>query len=1078
MKKRKHVHENKNHKPSIIERIRFWLLLIISFYTFIIISYSTINLFIELNYQSEQIIEQESKRQHKISQNAVDEAIKIIELHLDFLEKTKYPDQDITRLFSNEFLQASFPPQSTDHLIQQDIKKYQNIILEEVSRIRFGKNGYVFINDYKGNALLTHGLVKNDGTKLWEIDKKNQIILRSLFQKELASANYPKGRFIYYKFPKPNNNNKFINKTSFIKCVPKIEWIVGAGVYKDDIDSLVLDLKEKAQSEFLINLRNIIIFYIVLLLLTLIFINLALSQISRDSNLIVNFIQSLSAGSKVIHIDKKSISFREADKIANSAFEMHLARLEAEKNLSKEKEELLVTLNSIQNAIIVTDAKGKIVLMNKTAITYCNNEDFHNKNITEIGQFYNSSYDMKITNPVIQLLKSGKNITHPYGYSIRTTSGKLYQISFSASILKKQNNQIFGAVLVFQDISNDYKLKEELKQSRKRYRQLLHTTNEGFFQLDKDFNMVDINETLCKMLKKERQEILGSNFSYFLDVLPKNKVNQILEKIKNDENVSIELDISDDDINPRNVLINATPLYDQNHNIGYFGFITDITKLKKIEKALKDSENYLLSIFKTMPDILVELDNNGKYLFIAPTSPNLLIKPADKLLGKNIQNVMDKTAANKILEAIKKTLSTKKINKIKYTLTIKNKPVWFEATIAPKTKSSVIFIARDITEQELAKAELIASEQRYKYLFDQSPVSIWEEDFSEVKKYLDQLTADGITDIRQYFQDNPNELRKCSDLVRIIDVNQKTLTMFSAKSKKDMLLNLSNIFNEEAEYKFINHLCSVANNEISFSQESVNITLDGKIINILLHSNVVPGYEHDYSKVLVSLLDITEQKQKDKQIAEDLQEKNTLLKELYHRTKNNMQVISSMLLMQSRTTNNEYIKETFKNINNKIQSMSLVHKKLYQSKNLSKINLKDYIIDLVKLLLNSYQIKNDHIEVHYELDDVYILMDSAIPLGLAINELVTNSFKYAFNPEEKGELFISLHKIDESINLRIADTGNKLDANYNVLENSSMGLRTIVSLIQNQIKGEINFKIDGGLIWEISFKDNLNTTRV
>jgi PAS domain S-box-containing protein len=1065
-----------NNKPSIIERIKFWIILVISFYTFILISYNAINLFLEFNHQSEQIITQETERQKKIAKNAVNEAIDLIELHLEFLKNTKYPNRDISELFSNEFLQANFPPQSENELIQKDIKKYQNILLERISKIRFGKNNYVFINNTQGDALITQGHVKNDGEKLWEIDKNNQNILKPLFKKQLSAFHTAEGKYINYKFPKPNNPDEFLEKTSFVKGVHKIGWIVGAGVYKEDIDSLIIRLRKKMQKKFLISFRNILIFYLLLLILTRLLIHLALSQVSKDIRLIVDFFHTLSPNSEISHLSRESISFKETDEIANSAMKMHLARLEAEKELFRDKAELLVTLNSIQNAIIVTDANGKIILMNKTAISYCN--DFHEENITKIGEFYKSSNNKKIINPVLELLKSGQNITQPYGYSIRTASGKLYQISYSASILKNTNDKIFGAVLVFQDISNDYKLKEELKQSRKRYQQLLHTTSEGFFQLDTNYNIIDLNETFCKMLKKERWEIIGSNLAHYLSKLSKDKNDELSIKTRNNENVSIEVDISKDDDEPLYVLINASPLYDVNNNLGYFGFITDITKLKHIEKALQDSEKYLLSIFNTMTDILLELDNNGKYLFIAPTFPDVLLKPADELLGNYIHDVMNKTVADKILNAIQNTLSSNKITKIKYTLTINNNSVWFEATIAPKTSSSVLFIARDITEQELAKAKLIASEQRYKYLFDQSPVSIWEEDFSEVKKQLDQLAQNGVTDFRQYFQENPKELKKYSELVKIIDVNQKTLTLFSATDKEDFLQNLASFFNEEAEQKFINHLCSIAKNEIDFSQESINVTMDGRIINVLIHSNVVPGFEHDYSKVLVSLLDITEQKQKDRQIAIDLEEKKTLIKELYHRTKNNMQVISSMLLMQSMRTKNQYVKDTFRDINNKIQAMSLVHKKLYQSKNLSKINLKDYISDLVELLLRSYQVKNDHIEVIYDLDDVYILMDSAIPLGLCINELVTNSFKYAFNPEEKGRIFISLQKFNESINLRIADTGNKLDANYNVLENSSMGLQTVVSLIQNQIKGKINFKIDGGLIWEISFKDNLNTTRV
>jgi two-component sensor histidine kinase len=226
-------------------------------------------------------------------------------------------------------------------------------------------------------------------------------------------------------------------------------------------------------------------------------------------------------------------------------------------------------------------------------------------------------------------------------------------------------------------------------------------------------------------------------------------------------------------------------------------------------------------------------------------------------------------------------------------------------------------------------------------------------------------------------------------------------------------------------------------------------------------------------------LDITERKEAEEQIARDLKIKNSLLQEIYHRTKNNMSVISSMLTMQSRNTENEFVKTTFKEMINKIKAMSLVHQKLYQVKDLSRINLKEYIEDLIHQLRLSYSFGATLVSLKFEMDEVFTLIDTAVPLGLVLNELISNIFKHAFPTEIKGEIRIHLFKeANDVINLHLSDNGVGIPLNMDLRKEGSMGLGTMFSLIEYQLKGEVTYSVENGLKWCIKFKNDLNRVRV
>jgi len=200
-------------------------------------------------------------------------------------------------------------------------------------------------------------------------------------------------------------------------------------------------------------------------------------------------------------------------------------------------------------------------------------------------------------------------------------------------------------------------------------------------------------------------------------------------------------------------------------------------------------------------------------------------------------------------------------------------------------------------------------------------------------------------------------------------------------------------------------------------------------------------------KTLINTIwrDLTEIKKADAKIKASLSEKEILLKEIHHRVKNNMQIISSLLNLQAETNDDIKIKEQFKTCKYRIKSMAIIHEMLYNSEDFSKINYSDYLHQLSSHLLDSIKGNSNNVVINLNANGIRLNMDTAIPLGLLINEVITNSLKYGFNDDTKGELYITIEKLKENKYIMlIGDNG--VGFSVDLKKDDSLGLELIEDL--------------------------------
>jgi two-component system, sensor histidine kinase PdtaS len=206
-------------------------------------------------------------------------------------------------------------------------------------------------------------------------------------------------------------------------------------------------------------------------------------------------------------------------------------------------------------------------------------------------------------------------------------------------------------------------------------------------------------------------------------------------------------------------------------------------------------------------------------------------------------------------------------------------------------------------------------------------------------------------------------------------------------------------------------------------------------------------------------------------ISQSLGEKEALLKEIHHRVKNNLQIISSLLNLQSASLEDSSALEAIKEGQNRVKSIALIHQKLYQTEDLSRVDFQEYCEQLVSFLQSAFKQSGKSIEAKVEANSIQLDIDTAVPLGLIINELVTNAYKYAFINQDIGVIQINLRKKGTGLQLTIRDSGVGMPASFELAKAKSLGMK-LVNILSRQLKGSAQWENDRGAVFLINFKES------
>lgn len=252
-------------------------------------------------------------------------------------------------------------------------------------------------------------------------------------------------------------------------------------------------------------------------------------------------------------------------------------------------------------------------------------------------------------------------------------------------------------------------------------------------------------------------------------------------------------------------------------------------------------------------------------------------------------------------------------------------------------------------------------------------------------------------------------------------------------------------------------------------------TVTGDKVWVEIHVDPIRTEEGEISEVSCIGFEITDRMAASNEISQSLKEKETLLQEVHHRVKNNLQIISSLLNLQSTYLKDDESKSVLKESQNRIKSMSFIHESLYMNKNFSSVDLKEYVKGLSSSLLYSYCLNPERMEIQIDVDELTLNLDQAIPCGLIINELVSNTFKHAYPDGAEGKLVIRIKEKEGRMAIMISDDGVGIPENWNPEESESLGIQLVYTLTE-QLDGDIEFSGEKGTKYLITF-DRIKTSR-
>ncbi|MFH0823658.1 MAG: histidine kinase dimerization/phosphoacceptor domain -containing protein [Pseudomonadota bacterium] len=321
---------------------------------------------------------------------------------------------------------------------------------------------------------------------------------------------------------------------------------------------------------------------------------------------------------------------------------------------------------------------------------------------------------------------------------------------------------------------------------------------------------------------------------------------------------------------------------------------------------------------------------------------------------------------------------------------------------------------------------------------------------------------------RLVYESNMLGMGFCGPSGEVIDANNAYLSMIrrSREDLENQRINWQEITPAEHLPADMNGLAELMAEGRCRPYEKEYKLPDGTLVPVIIGGALLP---RSSTTVIAFALDITDRKKAEKQLMASLEEKEILLREIHHRVKNNLAVVSSLLGMQSRHAKDEHHKEMFIESQDRIRSMALVHEKLYQAESLADVDMKEYTRSLVRYLLASKGRMGSAIKFRQDVCSVKVNIETAITLGLIINELVTNSLKHAFPGGRAGRIVVALKLAGEgTLELRVSDDGIGLSRAIEVKSAKTLGLG-LVKIFANQLRGRLDVQRDHGTDFILRF---------
>lgn len=742
-----------------------------------------------------------------------------------------------------------------------------------------------------------------------------------------------------------------------------------------------------------------------------------------------------------------------------------LYRHQLESKLKKSNRRYLELVDYSVVTIYESNLKGDILFANDYMAKMFEYADVDELQTENIFKLYKNRADRE---KFIKKLKKYKVISQ-YECDGLTKSGRTINLLINAHLL---DDSISGMIM---NITKRKKAEEELKLANLYNRRLIEASLDPMVTIGPDGKITDANTATEKVTGYKRDKLIGTDFSdYFTE--PDKSKEGYEKAFKNGFVRDYPLEIKNIDGSITSVLYNASTYKDGSDNvIGVFAAARDITERQRIEnimqarfRLLEFASSHSLNelIIATLNEIERLTDSNVSfYVLVEPdqqtfklqnwSTNTLKISSIDKRSLQNdifhddilrscvseqkavIYNDHSSTSSHRLESHIPLTrellVPIIRDNLVKAIIGVGNKTTNYDKNDI-EAASRLGDLSWDITERKMNENAIFQAKEEWEHTFDAVP--------------------DLITLLDTNF--------------KVLRVNKSMASKLGIEPKESVGLTCYNVIHGLNEPpSFCPHLKLLEDKQ----EHIAEIQEDNLGGTFIVSVSPLHDSEGELTGSVHVARDITKRTKAENKVKKSLKEKELLIKEIHHRVKNNLQIIYSLHDLQELFIDENPLMTTFLNESkNRILSMAMIHEMLYQSKDLSRINFSDYIKNLVENLFYTHG-TNKNINISFDLEDFYPNIETSIPLGLIVNELISNSLKYAFSNNKAGEISISLNSYDNGHQLTISDNGMGLPDDLDLKNpEKNLGFSLVNSLVQ-QLDGSIDLDRSQGTKYTINFNE-------
>ena len=703
----------------------------------------------------------------------------------------------------------------------------------------------------------------------------------------------------------------------------------------------------------------------------------------------------------------------------------------AEEKIREEEALKQDILDALGEAILVVDKAGIIINANKTLKLFIEKEaDFQIQIGKSIFDFVNLLEDSKYLHDGLTSILEEKSSV--FYHEIKLIDDKWY--SLRATPLDSS----IGAVIAWQNINTRKEIEMALEKSLKKYRNIYSKAPVMMHSMNKDMEIISVSDFWLEKMGYERNEVIGKSPTYFLDNSSKKRAKSNLRRFfKHGEIKNVDYTLRKKKGGLIDVLLSAVAEYDEEGNFerSITGMI-DVTNLKATQRKLEESESKLLESHRISKMANYEFDviDNS----FTPSNEMISMmgfskKKHDLSIIRELVHPDDlKVFYDKLDYCLAKSKDFFHDYRIFHLKTKKLKWISGRGKMVKNNRGKVIRMigtVQDITEQRNAEQKIRRLTDRVLLATEIANLGVWEYDREKDEIYWGDQMYSIFSDAQE-----PLDLRSLERY--FIGKHEGTLQQNFGLIKKGL----------------------------NFIESEMCINVEGVDKYLRSFTRVLRDFEGGLKGLIGVIYDITSDKKLQMRMESSLEEKNVLIKEVHHRVKNNLQLISSILALKSYDLEDDRSKDIFNEVNNRIKAMSVIHDKLYTFYNVSEINLREYLNDIaseLQILLGS----PSNVRLLVESESIVLDVEKALLIGLMVSELVANAVKHGFSEKNDGVVRIIFGMEEAKYVLSVINDGSKLPSD--ILEkNTGLGI-SLLKTFAKQLRGEVIIDQDNG--FRVSF---------